>query len=136
MYAAIFYYFNSIYLQVNCFKLLYLEQVTSSYSEGLYLWQNHYYFKNEVKTYNQIFHSLSIIECTLRYQDINVTLCLLQIYLSGKPLFKSQGLVKLTLKQLLLWQNQLRGMHEKIKKIELRAIKWNWWELGKRRIWR
>lgn len=93
MYAAIFYYFNSIYLQVNCFKLLYLEQVTSSYSEGLYLWQNHYYFKNEVKTYNQIFHSLSIIECTLRYQYIKVTLCLLRIYLSGKPLFKTASAV-------------------------------------------
>ena len=122
MYAAIFYYFNSIYLQVNCFKLLYLEQVTSSYSEGLYLWQNHYYFKNEVKTYNQIFHSLSIIECTLRYQYINVTLCLLQIYLSGKPLFKSQGLVKLTLKQLLLWQNQLRVCMRKSKRLNCKQL--------------
>ena len=82
--------------QVICFKSLNLEQVTSKYSERLYLCLNNYHCNLNSK-FNHLFHSLNVIECTLGCQYISVTLYLLQTYLSGKPLLKGQGPVNLTL---------------------------------------
>ena len=91
MYAAIVYYLDLIYFQqVTCFKSLNLEQVTSKYSERLYLCLNNYHC-------NLNSHSLSIIECTLGCQYISVTLYLLQTYPSGKPPFIDQGPVNLNI---------------------------------------
>ena len=80
------------------FKSLNLEQVTSKYSERLYLCLNNYHFNLNSK-FNNLFQSLNVIECTLGWQYIRVTLYLLQTYPSGKPLFKGQGSVNLTFKQ-------------------------------------
>ena len=82
--------------QVICFKSLNLEQVTSKYSERLYLCLNNYHCNLNSK-FNHLFHSLNVIECTLGCQYISVTLYLLQTYPSGKPLFKGQGPVNLTM---------------------------------------
>ena len=46
--------------------------------------------------FNHLFHSLNVTECTLGCQYISVTVYLLQAYPSGKPLFKGQGPVNLT----------------------------------------
>ena len=46
--------------------------------------------------FSQLFHSFNVIECTLGYLYISVTLRLLQTYPSGKPLSKGQGPVNLT----------------------------------------
>ena len=96
MYAATVYYLNFIYWQVNCFKSLYLQQVTSKYSERCYLCLTNYRCKLNSK-FKQLFYSLNVIECTLGCQYISVTLYLLQTNPSGKPLFKGQGSVNLKL---------------------------------------
>ena len=80
--------------QVICFKSLNLEQVTSKYSERLYLCLNNYHCNLNSK-FNHLFHSLNVIECTLGCQYISVTLYLLQTYPSGKPLFKDQDSLNL-----------------------------------------
>ena len=96
MYVAIVYYLNLIYWQqLICFKSLNLEQVTSKYSERLYLCLNNYHFNLNSK-FNHLSQSLNVIECTLGCQYVSVTLYLLQTYPSGKPLFKGQGPVNLT----------------------------------------
>ena len=71
MYAGIVYYLNLIYWQqVICFKSVNLEQVTSKYSEWLYLcWTiitvpNNYHCNLNSK-FNRLFHSLNVTECTL-----------------------------------------------------------------------
>ena len=98
MYAAIVYYLNLIYWQqLICFKSLNLEQVTSKYSERLYLCLNNYHCKLKSK-FNQLFCSLNVIECTHGCQYISDTLYLLQTFRSKKPLFKDQGPVNLTFK--------------------------------------
>ena len=81
--------------QVICFKSLNLEQVTSKYSERLYLCLNNYHLNLKWK-FNHLFHSLNVIESTIGCQYISVALYLLQTYPSGKPLFKGQGSVKFT----------------------------------------
>ena len=81
--------------QVICFKSLKLEQVTSNYSQRLYLCLNSYKCNLKSK-YNHLFHSLNVVECTLGCQYISVTLYLLKTYSSGKPLFKGQGPVNFT----------------------------------------
>ena len=81
--------------QVICFKSLNLEQVTSKYSERLYLCLNNYHCNLDSK-FNHLFHSLNVIECTFECQYISVTLYLLQTYPSGEPLFKGQGLANPT----------------------------------------
>ena len=93
MYAAIVYYLHLIYCQVLFFKLSYLEQVSSKYSEWLYLCLNNYLCKVNSK-FNQLLHRLNIIECTLGCQYVSVTLYLLQTYPSGKPLFKGINMSK------------------------------------------
>ena len=124
MYAAIVYYLNLIYWQqVICFKSLNLEQVTSKYSEILYLCLNNYHCNLNSK-FNHLFHSLNVTECTLGCQYISARLYLLQTYPSGKPLFKGQGPVNLTFKQQ-FWKNQLWCIYEKIKNVGLQAVKWN-----------
>ena len=75
-----------------------MEQVTSKYSERLYLRLNNYHCNLNSKC-NHLLHSLNVIECTLGCQYISVTLYLLQTYPSGKLLFKGQGPVNLTFKQ-------------------------------------
>ena len=75
-----------------------MEEVTSKYSERLYLCLN-YYHCNLNLTFNHLFHSLNVIECTLGCQYISVTLYLLQTCLSGKTLFKGQGPVNLSFKE-------------------------------------
>ena len=102
MHAKIVYHLNLIYIEVICFKSLHLEQVTSKYSERLYLCLNNYHCKLNSK-FNQWFHSLNITECTLGCQYISVTLYLLQTYYpSGKPLLKGQGSVDLKTYQKIL----------------------------------
>ena len=54
------------------------------------------YHCNLNSKFNNLFHSLNVLECTLGCQYISVTLYLLQIYSSRKPLFKGQSPVNLT----------------------------------------
>ena len=102
MHATIVYHLNLIYIEVICFKSLHLEQVTSKYSERLYLCLNNYHCNLNSK-FNHLFHSLNVTECTLGCQYISVTVYLLQTYYpSGKPLLKGQGSVDLKTYQKIL----------------------------------
>ena len=76
-----------------------MEQVTSKYSERLYLCLKNYHCNLNLK-FNYLFHNLSVIECTPGRQHISVTLYLSQTYPSGKPLFRDQGPVNLTFVQM------------------------------------
>ena len=81
--------------QVICFKSLNLGQVTSKYSERLYLCLNNCQCNLNSKS-NHLSNSLSVTECTLGCQYISVTLYLLPTYPSGKPLLKGQSPANLT----------------------------------------
>ena len=87
-YAGIVYYLNLIYWQqVTSFKSLNLEQITSKYSERLYLCLNNYYCNLNSK-FNRWFHSLNVIECT----SISIYQCYI-IVVTNLPLWKdSEGL--------------------------------------------
>ena len=61
----------------------------------MYLCLNNYHCNLNSK-FNHLFHSLNVLECTRGCQYISVTLYLLQIYISRKPLFKGQSPVNLT----------------------------------------
>ena len=85
-------------LQISEFGTLYFKVFRKivSMPKRLYLCLNNYHCNLNSK-FNHSFHSLNVIECTLGCQYISVTLNLLQTYSSGKPLFKGQGPVNLTL---------------------------------------
>ena len=80
--------------QVICVKSLFLEQVTSKYSERLHICLNNYHCNVNSKS-NYLFHSLNVIECTI-YQCYII---FIPTYPSGKSLFKSQGPVNVTFKE-------------------------------------
>lgn len=74
------------YFKVNSLKshLLYITAIQTKY------------FKKNSK-FNQMFHSLNVIEYRLRCQYISVNYTGLKLYSSVKPLFKDQGPVNLSL---------------------------------------
>ena len=78
-----------------CFNSLYLEYVTSKYSERLYLCIKSYHCEVNSK-FSQLYFQLNVIECTLGCQYIHVALSLLQTHASKEPLFKCQDPVNLT----------------------------------------
>ena len=88
------------------------EQITSKYSERLYLCLNNYQC-NLNSNFNHLFHSLNVLECTLGYQYISVTLYLLQTYPSEKPLFKGQVPVNLTSSK--KWESSKKTHKNKLK---------------------
>ena len=65
--------------QVICFKSLNLGQVTSKYSERLYLCLNNCHCNLNSKS-NPLFNNLNIIKCTLGCRYITAKLYLLQTY--------------------------------------------------------